>query len=408
MPGIVPVKDVLHLVFEGLEKPIALVDCRHLLNHFPLIFPGWQIDASTGDTQPPILTLRLEKSTYILEADWLEKPIRCTDKVDSICGLVANLVRAYVRGNEELLCLHGAAANFAGKLVVFPSKYRTGKSVLSACLAAANIQIFCDDVLPLNIAEGHGIAPGLALRLRIPLPDNLSSKSRKFIQSRKGLGGEQYLYVDLDNNHLAARGSQAPVGAFVLLEREEGITLSLEDISEAEVLHQVVWQNFARKAEAPLILERLSQLVSHAQRFRMRYDRAEDAVALLKETFEAWPTESVQAPDTRFTTAQDSIRPPHVPPGCYLRKPEIGVVTIDGESFLADNQGAAIHHLNPVGSAIWTLLAEPVTIADMVDLLHLAFPDVGGEQVKGDVADLIGTLVSKNLLVVGSKQMDIS
>jgi len=96
-----------------------------------------------------------------------------------------------------------------------------------------------------------------------------------------------------------------------------------------------------------------------------------------------------------------------VPPGCYLRKPEIGVVTIDGESFLADNQGAAIHHLNPVGSAIWTLLAEPVTMADMVDLLHLAFPDVGGEQVKGDLAALIDTLVSKNLLVVGSNQAKI-
>jgi len=402
------VKDVLHLVFDGLEQPIALVDCRHLLDYFPLIFRGWHITASPDDTQPPILTLGLEKSTYVLEADWLKKTIRRTDQVDAICGLAANLVRFYVRGNADLLCLHGAAANFAGNLVVFPSKYRAGKSVLSACIAAAGIQLYCDDVLPISIDEGHGIAPGLAPRLRIPLPDNLSPESREFIQNRKGLEGKQYLYLDLDSDHLAARGSQAAVGAFILLEREEGAPLSLEVISEAEVLHRVVWQNFARKAEAPRILERLSQLVSHAQRFRLCYDRAEDAIALLKETFEAWPTESVQAPDTRFTTAQDSIRPPHVPPGCYLRKPEIRIVTIDGESFLADNQGAAIHHLNPVGSAIWTLLAEPVTMADMVDLLLIAFPDVGGDQVKGDVADLIDTLVSKNLLVVGSNQMEIS
>ena len=401
-------KDVLHLIFDGLEQPIALVDCRHLFDHFPLIFRGWHIEASPDDTQPPILTLRLEKSTYVLEADWLKKTIRRTDKVDAICGLAANLVRFYVRGNADLLCLHGAAANFAGNLVVFPSKYRAGKSVLSACIAAAGIQLYCDDVLPISIDEGHGIAQGLAPRLRIPLPDNLSPESREFIQNRKGLEGKQYLYLDLDSDHLAARGSQAAVGAFILLEREEGAPLSLEVISEAEVLHRVVWQNFARKAEAPRILERLSQLVSHAQRFRLCYDRAEDAIALLKETFEAWPTESVQAPDTRFTTAQDSIRPPHVPPGCYLRKPEIRIVTIDGESFLADTQGATIHHLNPVGSAIWTQLAEPVTIADMVDLLLIAFPDVAGEQVKGDVAALIDTLVSKNLLVVGSNQMEIS
>jgi len=402
------VKNVLHLVFDGLEQPVALVDCRHLFDHFALIFRGWHIEASPLDTPPPFLTLRLEKSTYILEADWLKKTIRRTDQVDAICGLVANLVRFYVRGNADLLCLHGAAAKFTGRLVVFPSKYRAGKSVLSACIGAAGIQIYCDDVLPISIGEGHGIAPGLAPRLRIPLPDNLSPESVDFIQNRTGLEGKQYLYLDLDNDHLAARGSQASVGAFILLEREEGTPLSLEAISEADVLHRVVWQNFARKAEAPRILQRLSQLVSHAQRFRLRYDRAEDAVVLLKETFETWPTESVQAPDTRFTTAQESIRPPHVPPGCYLRKPEIGIVTIDGESFLADNQGAAIHHLNPVGSAIWTLMAEPVTIADMVDLLHLAFPDVGGEQVKGDVADLIDTLVSKNLLVVGPNQIEIS
>ena len=401
-------KDVLHLVFDGLEQPIALVDCRHLLDYFPLIFRGWHFDASPDDIQSPILTLRLEKSTYILEADWLKKTIRSTDRVDAICGLAANLVRFYVRGNSDLLCLHGAAAKFTGRLVVFPSKYRAGKSVLSACIAAAGIQLYCDDVLPISIGEGHGIAPGLAPRLRIPLPDNLSPESVDFIQDRTGLEGRQYLYLDLDNDHLAARGSQAPVGAFILLEREEGARLSLEAISEAEVLHRVVWQNFARKAEAPRILERLNQLVSCAQRFRLRYDRAEDAVALLKETFKSWPSMALEGPNTPLTKAQESISPANVPPGYYLRKPEISIVAIDGESFLADTQGATIHHLNPVGSAIWTQLAEPVTIADMVDLLLVAFPDVGGEQVKGDVADLIDTLVSKNLLVVGSNQMEIS
>ncbi|MEE8364241.1 MAG: PqqD family protein [Gammaproteobacteria bacterium] len=400
-------KDVLHLAFDGLERPIALVDCRYLFDHFPLIFRGWHIDASPDHIQSPILTLRLEKSTYILEADWLIKAERHTDKVDAICALAANLVSAYVRGNAELLCLHGGAANFAGKLVVFPSKYRAGKSILSACLAAANIQLFCDDVLPISIVEGHGIAPGLAPRLRIPLPDNLSPESRDFIQSRKGLEGKQYLYLDLDNDYLAVRSSRAPVGAFVLLEREGGATVSLEEISETEVLHQVVWQNFARKAEAPQILERLSQLVSSAQRFRMRYDRAEDAVALLKETFKDWPSKDLERPDTPLTAVQNIVRPEHVLPGCYLRKTEISIVTVDGESFLADTQGATIHHLNPVGSAIWTLLAEPVAIADLVELLLTAFPDVDGEQIKNDVAALIDTLMSKNLLLVGSNQAQV-
>lgn len=401
-------KDIIHLAFDGLDRPIALVDCRHLLDLFPLIFRGWRIKESRGNIQSPIVTLRLENSTYILEADWLKKPDRRSDEADVICSLVSRVVHAYIIDNAEMLCLHGAAAKFADKLVVFPSKFRTGKSVLSACLAAANIQIFCDDVLQMSITEGHGIATGLAPRLRIPLPDNLSPKSHDFIHSRKGLEGKRYLYLNLDNNYLAARGSQAPVGAFVLLEREEGITLSLEHISEAEVLHQVVWQNFAREAEAPQILQRLSQLVSCAQRYRLRYDRADDAVALLKETFKSWPSMALEGPNTPLTKAQKSISPTNVPPGYYLRKPGISIVAIDGESFLADAQGATIHHLNPVGSAIWTQLAEPVTMADMIELLLSAFPDVDGEQIKNDVAALIDTLMSKNLLLDSSNQAKVS
>lgn len=394
-------KDVLYLAFDGLERPIALVECRQLLDHFPVVFPGWQIDASSETSQSPILTLSYVKPCYLLEADWLEKPVRRSDKVDAICSLVVEVVRTYVRDNEDLLCLHGAAAKFAGKLVVFPSKYRAGKSVLSACNAAAGIQLFCDDVLPISIVEGQGIAPGLAPRLRIPLPENLGSESRDFIKSTSALEGNQYLYLDLDRDQLATRGSQAPVGAFILLEREEGASLSLEPVSEADVLHQVVWQNFARDAEAPRILDRLSTLVSSTERFRLRYDKAEDAVALLKKTFKAWSAKIPRVPDTGLTAAQNNGRPAHVPPGCYLRKSEIRVVTIDGESFLADSLGATIHHLNPVGSAIWALLDEPVAKADMVEILRAAFPDVDAEQVNDDVTALIDTLELKNLLLVG-------
>ncbi len=394
-------KDALHLVFDGLERPIALVDCRHLIDHFPLVFPGWRIEASTEKLPSPILTLRLDKSTYTLQAEWLKQPLCNTDEVDAICGFVAELLRAYVKNDSNLLCLHGAAAVFAGKLVVFPSKYRAGKSVLSACLAAANIQIFSDDALPVSVPEGHGISPGLALRLRIPLPENLNLESKNFIESHRGLEGKQYLYLDLNNNLLAARGSIAPVGAFVLLEREEGAVPTLEDISEAEVLHQVVWQNFAREAEAPQILGRLSQLVASAGRYRMRYDRAEDAVAFLQGVFKEWPSEVAEESSTQIVASQNGVNPAVAPPGCYLRKAEISVVSVDGESFLADAQGAAIHHLNSVGAAIWTLLAEPVSMAEMVELMLTVFPDEDSDRVKSDLAALIDTLISKNLLHTG-------
>ena len=394
-------KDVLSVTFGDLETPFALVDCGHLLEYFPTILPHWKINVLPGCCQSPILTLRREKGIYILQADWLKTPVRRADMVDAICSLVAELVGAHVRNNANLLCLHGAAANFAGKLVVFPNKYRAGKSLLSACLAANDVQLFCDDVLPINIDNGYGVAPGLAPRLRIPLPHNLDPACKNFIQIKSGLAGKQYLYLDLDSKHLAVRGSLAPVGAFVLLDREEGAMASLTEIAEAEVLHQVVWQNFGREAEAPEILGRLGKMVSTAGRFRLRYDRVEDAVELLRESFKDWTSMLPQESETRLSVAVKTGSPVDVPPGCYMRNPDITIISIDGESFLADAQGAAIYHLNPVGSAIWTLLAEPVTMADMTELLSSAFPDVDEDQIRSDVTALINSLMSRKLLLAG-------
>jgi hypothetical protein len=393
-------KDILHLAIEDLSRSITLIDCRELIDHFPIIFPGWHITEVLETVEPPILTLRREKTTYILEAAWLKKPLLRKDKVDALCGLVAELVRAYVNDNTKLLCLHGAAAEFSGKLVIFPSKFRAGKSILSACLAAANVKLFCDDALPISLLEGYGIASGLAPRLRLPLPDNLSDKSRQFIETNAALKGRQYLYLDLKEG-LAAHGSHAPVGAFVLLEREEGVAPVLEAITESEVLRQVVWQNFAREAEAPQILERLSHMVGSAQRYRLRYDRTEDAVALLKQTFKDWPETGEENSLAPLLSDYSGPEPVEIPTGCYLRQVDISMVTVDGEGFLADVQGAAIHHLNPIGSAIWTLLAEPMTLDAMVELLLVAFPEASREQVENDVGSLIDSLMSKKLLITG-------
>ncbi len=72
---------------------------------------------------------------------------------------------------------------------------------------------------------------------------------------------------------------------------------------------------------------------------------------------------------------------------------------MEGERFLADPQGAAIHHLNPVASAVWHLLAEPMTEARIVDLIHSAFPEVARAQIAGDITTLIRDLRAKQVLI---------
>jgi len=393
--------DSLHFIFDELSKPVRLIDCSDLVDYFPLIFPGWQIIETPAGNKSPILTLSKDQNGYTLEGYWLDKPIYRTDKVAALCALVAELIRAYVHDDNQLLCLHGAAVELGGKLVIFPSKYRAGKSILAACLAAAGIPLFCDDVLPINLVDGSGIAPGLAPRLRLPLPDNLRPESRQFIGGHSTLQGKRYLYLELQDGLLAPRGQRAAVGAFVLLEREPGVSPVFEDISEAEVLQKAIWQNFAREAEAPKILEVLSRLVADSKRFRLRYDKAEDAVDLLIDKFSHWPSTDAAGKDEKTMPRGQLSVEIDLSPGCYLRKADISMVQVDDQSFLADGQGATIHQLNSVGSAIWSLLSEPITLEEVTAILLTAFPEMESAQVETDLSSLIDELMAKNLLRYG-------
>jgi hypothetical protein len=393
-----------YLIFDDLLKPVCLVDCDELYEFLPLAFSGWPFRVALDSEESPVISLIREDNNYVLEGALLPEPLTRNDMVDALCALVAELVRVYVHQDDRLLCLHGAAVEFAGKLVVFPSQYRAGKSILTTCLAAAGVPVFCDDVLPISRAEARGIAPGLALRLRRPLPDNLARESLCFIETHNYLQGEHYMYLNLDDGLMARRGKALPVGAFVLLERESGATTMLEDVPDAEVLRQVVWQNFAREAEAPEILAALSGLVADSQCFRLRYDRAEDACWLLQQEFKNWSgtADCTQANDTPAFELKAATC--DLAPGYYRQNPEIKMVQLDNQSFLADRDGAAIHHLNQMGSAIWTLLADAMTEDEVVGVLLTAFPDLDHDQVRRDVGNLIEALRQKNLLHCGTEK----
>jgi hypothetical protein len=395
--------DRLTLEFDGLTRQIALADCREIYASFATVFRGWQIREAGAAEQPPVLSLGNTQEGYRLEGDWLAKPIVRRDRVDALCGFIAEFIRAYVNDDQRLLCLHGAAAEFAGRLVVFPNRYRAGKSVLSACLAAAGVRLFADDVLPIGGSDDLGMAPGIVPRLRLPLPDNLAPSTRDFIETREGPRGKKYLYLDLTEAELASYGTRAPIGGFVLLERETGAVPEFEPVDPGEMLRQVIWQNFAREAPAPEILERLERIVRHARCLRLRYERADEAAALLKQTFSSWPAPSAvsQPPDAGVPQPVPAEPPPDIPAGCYLRNPTVTERRVGAEHFLANPQGMAIHHLNPVGAAVWQLMAEPSTLDQLVDPLHAAFPQVPRAQIKRDVQALLDVLIDKRLVVAG-------
>ena len=401
--------DSVYVTFEDLSRPLLLRNCSTLLDHFPLIFPGWNIATDESSAQSPVIRIeRNARGIFSLSADWLDKTAEYDDEVDTLCALIAKVVKARTLEDTNLLCLHGAAVEIGGKLVIFPNRYRAGKSVLAVCMAAAGFRIYSDDILPISLASGEGIAPAIAPRLRHPYPDNLDEGTRRFIESRAALQGKRYHYLDLAPDLLAERGSRADVGAFVFLERTDGVRADLQPIAESEVLRQVVWQNFAREADAPATLGRLGQLVNRAQRFVLRYERADDAVALLAGGFGHSGDRQIDSPAPATLELESSASAAlDIPAGYLLRRHGISVINSEGNAFLADASGCAIHHLNPVGSAIWNLLEQPITAAQIVDLLLIAFPDAGRGRIEADVGDLIGALKSKSLLLEGPRRVGV-
>lgn len=390
-----------YLVFDAMSQPVRLQGCGELVERIGVLFSGWPIASDQPVTARPVLNVTHDGDAYRFAGDWLREPLVRQDLASAASALVAEVMRAWARDGNRWLCLHGAAANFGGRLVVFPSQYRAGKSLLSTALAAAGVPIYADDVLPIRIDDGLAMAPGLAPRLRLPLPENLGRTTRDYVDRHRAFGSAKYLYLDLAGRELAARGELAPVGGFVLLEREIGVAPVLEPVPAATVLKQVVWQNFSRQAEAPRILDALGRLVAQARRYRLRYDRVEEAVALLRDEFGRWSLRTPNAPGNARPSRPGRDESSALRRGQLRRRFDIEMREVDDECFLADLGGAAIHHLNPIGRAVWTLLARPIGADEIAAVVASAFPDIERERIEQDLGDLISVLKRKGLIEQG-------
>jgi len=81
-----------------------------------------------------------------------------------------------------------------------------------------------------------------------------------------------------------------------------------------------------------------------------------------------------------------------------MRQPQVHEVKLNGSRFFANSKGAAIYYLNPVGSSVWQLLEEPMSLDEMTKVLYSAFPETEQEQIRADVTGLVNNLVERQVL----------
>lgn len=86
----------------------------------------------------------------------------------------------------------------------------------------------------------------------------------------------------------------------------------------------------------------------------------------------------------------------------YIRAPGIEFRETGNEIFLVGPDGQTLHHLNPVGSAIWRLLDEPLSPSEAAEILKEAFPDVDGGRIDADVAAVFKELAARGLVAAAT------
>lgn len=393
------------VTFRGLSAPLRLSGAEALLPLLSATLPGWPHGVSPADPGArPFFTITGQPGSdrLLCEPHVEDRPARAMDPVNAVCDAIAELAVALPAEDDRLLCLHAAGVVLAGRVVVFPNVRRAGKSTLSAALAWAGHQVFSDDVLPVGFPGGKVAvvqSMGVAPRLRLPLPDSLPQGFRDWAGLVAGPENRQYRYLALSD--APARGDSLPVGAFVLLDRqEEPCPARLELVPTDAAMDALLHQNFTRDRHSGDILDVMAATLAALPIWRLTYSGLEDALACLQAAFVGWPPlPDMTAPPVRFRMVEPGPQPPVPAPDAALAQRAGSTARTIGEAlYLADPEGRAIHRMDPLAAAIWDMLEEPATAREIAALLAEAFPDTGRDQLQKDVAGLLSMMAGAGLI----------
>lgn len=394
----------LRLRFAGMRETVEVPDTPDFMAALQAASPGWTFDRVAAENEPLAIVRWLGEDRYALvhpDEDDIE-----ASAVAAACSVMADLAGAHIDANPDQLCLHGGGVAFGGRLVVFPSRTRAGKSTLVSRLAQTGRTIFGDDVLPLSRNDRDALALGAAPRLRLPLPPTASASFRAYVDARGTAGDGRYLYLGLPGGQLARHGESLPLGAVVLLDRRPGARARLSHAPRHAVLRTLVAQNFSREAPAGELLARLHGLMDTLPCLALTYEDLEEATALLEARFARWPLDlddlgELETPLTLdLPEEQEDGGAPQPPPAAlpFRRNEGVALRSVEGNIFLSNADETAIHHLNPVGAAIWNLLAEPASRDEAVEILTIIFPDTDRGEIDRDVARLFASLRHEGLI----------
>ena len=397
----------MHLQINDLLLPVAVDGAPEVIDVLGAITSGWTIRPVPAATEAAI-SIRRHRGRYGISAARRVGERRQRTAVSAACSLVVDLIEATADARPDMLCLHAGAVRIGRQqadsgLIVFSSRRRAGKSTLIARLASRGAEVFADDVLPLVTRDGGIVARafGVASRLRLPLPTTLPADFHRWSADHAGPADAWYRYIAPAPGGLAPLGTEAPLEAFVFLDRGPDDTPpSLHRAPKGAALEALLLQNFGIAASASEILDRLAQLTTTAGSYVLRYGALEPAADLLLESFAANASPAAGPEVALPLPPLDPRRPTDGPAldGLFRRAPGLAVRHIHDRPFIGDDANGAVFALDGIGGAIWALLEEPISAAEITAVLADAFPAVPLPTIQADVGAFLHDLRARRLV----------
>ncbi len=384
----------------GLDPRVAIMDDGALFDTLDEVMLGWRLEPADHEIAPDIRIER-EGQGWTCSGETYEKPLRFRDPVSTACSLIASLYKAHTLAGRDGLCLHAAGVRMGEGLVLLTGHYRAGKTVVSAACAAVGLQVFSDDIIPMTSDGRTAFAPGLAIRLRLPLPESLAQETRAFVEQHRVASSERYAYIRPPADRLARKGAEAPVTAIVSLNRNETGPARLTRIAGGHALSETIRRNFAREISAARILDALDGVIERAVCLRLDYAKAEDAVAVLREAAERSYTGLNDAREGEVAESRERRCTPVAPETRIARVPGVEGRERDGQAFLTDADETVIFNLNETAAAFWRLIAEPISFGEVVDLFITGFPERPRDAIAMDLSHLARRLAKRGLVRLG-------
>ena len=390
----------LLLRFEGVAGLVLLPDEPALLDGISQLAPSWKYTSTVTESHgglPPCITKvgknQNNPSTFDIESVYLDEPLLGLPTASALCALMADVLEAHIEESQNPIALHAGAVAMGNRLIAITGPRRAGKSTLIARLCAEpDLQIFCDDVLPIN-PLGEGVALGVAPRLRLPLPAKASKHFTQFANQHLGPNDSRYGYLCTTN--LAGNGTHLPLDAIVVLDRQTDTAACLHTMNEDDALFYALEQNMGNFESPAKALEATQALLGKLTCVRLVYSNLEEAVQLLRKAFD---DEEGINPDLPVKPAQDWMPPtPQAhrlmdPDQVFKRAPTAALRRVGQSAFLWQAGEHTIWRLNRVGQAVWALLEIPSNARELAHSLAEVFVQTKLQDIEMDVRRVLALM----------------